>query len=348
MPVMKVSGIMLPQREQTTFWIDGDVLRLDPVLHAETVAEEGWLLPGLVDVHTHPGAETPGDPFDEDLMRRHLTDHRQAGVLAVRAPGSARRIPDWAYDDPSLPRIQSAGRWLASPGMFFEGFGRDVTDEELVAAAIEEARDGTGWCKVIGDWDEGQVVPAGLLHELTEAVHAIGGRVAVHCGTGQGCHNAVMAGADSIEHGWHLDPALLDRMAAQGTALVPTLTPLAGIVEKYSNAEPSARRDRLLRAWAAMFPTIRAAHEAGVPILAGTDSFPCGTVAGEVKLLLEAGLPAQVALGAACWTARTFLGLPSPGDGAPADLLVYDTDPTADLGVLAHPIRIILRGNVIR
>jgi imidazolonepropionase-like amidohydrolase len=121
MAVLKISGIVLPDGEPGAFGIDGDMLRLDPVPHAETIVEKGWLLPGLVDVHTHPGAEIPGDPFDEGLMRRHLIDHRDAGVLAVRTPGSAARIPEGAYGDAGLPRIQSAGRWLASPEMFSRG-----------------------------------------------------------------------------------------------------------------------------------------------------------------------------------------------------------------------------------
>ena len=166
--------------------------------------------------------------------------------------------------------------------------------------------------------------------------------------TEQGCHNAVMAGVDSIEHGMNLDPGLLDRMAAQGTALVPTLTAFGKNAETVRHAEPSPRRDRWLQGWMGVSTTARAAHEAGVTVLAGTDSFPCGTVAGEVELLLRAGLPVEAALGAACWTARSFLGLSSLSDGAPADLLVYDTDPTLEPAVLAHPSRIILRGNVIR
>jgi imidazolonepropionase-like amidohydrolase len=70
-------------------------------------------------------------------------------------------------------------------------------------------------------------------------------------------------------------------------------------------------------------------------------------VAGEVEWLLKAGLPAEAALGAASWTARSWLGLPGLVDGAPADLVAYDTDPTADPAVLAHPSRIILRGRVV-
>jgi imidazolonepropionase-like amidohydrolase len=143
-----------------------------------------------------------------------------------------------------------------------------VTDAEMVAAAVEEATAASGWCKVIGDWQEDQVVPA-------------------------------------------------------------------------------ERREKCLRAWEDILSNVPGAHEAGVTVLAGTDGFPCGTVAGGMALLIQAGLPVEAAVGAACWTARAFLGLSSLTDGAPADLLVYDTDPMLDPAVLAHPSRIILRGNVI-
>jgi imidazolonepropionase-like amidohydrolase len=93
--------------------------------------------------------------------------------------------------------------------------------------------------------------------------------------------------------------------------------------------------------------TVRAAHEAGVTVLAGTDSFPCGTVASEVQWLVRCGLSPESALGAASWSARSWLGLPGLVDGAPADLVAYDTDPTLDIAALSHPRRIILRGRVI-
>ncbi|MCX4744097.1 amidohydrolase family protein [Kitasatospora sp. NBC_01287] len=352
--VLRVRGVVLPEREERSFWIDGDRLRTDPVPGAETVVDGGWLLPGLVDVHTHPGTERRDptergtDLFSDEVLRRHLTDHRDAGVLLVRTPGTAARIPDWVEHDPELPRVRSAGRWLATPGRFFPGFGRDVSEADLVRSAVEEAQASSGWCKVIGDWKYDQpAVPLELLVAVVEAVHAVGGRVAVHCQTAEGCRNAVLAGADSLEHGMHLDPGLLDRMAAQGTALVPTLGVFGAGEERRRAAEPSAARDQWLAGWAGLPPGVRAAHEAGVTVLAGTDSFPCGTVAGEVGWLVRAGLPVAAAVGAASWTARDWLGLPGLVDGGPADLVAYATDPTLDAAALAHPSRIILRGRVI-
>jgi imidazolonepropionase-like amidohydrolase len=394
--VLHVRGTVLPEREERSVWIDGGVLREDPAADAETVADGGWLMPGLVDVHTHPGAERPGDPFDEAVLRRHLADHAAAGVLLIRAPGAAARIPGWAHDADGLPRVRSAGPWLATPGRFFPGWGRHVTEAELAQAAVQEAaaaleaaqdaapggpgpettpgppaaawaasaargpasapapapRPGaaplSGWCKIIGDWawDE-PPVPLAVLREVTSTVHAIGGRVSVHAQTAAGCANAVAAGVDSLEHGMHLDPGLLDQMAAQGTALVPTLNAFAAAAFQLRAGDPGSRRDAYLAGCAAMPPTARAAYEAGVTVLAGTDTHPCGTVAEEVERLISAGLPRGAAVGAASWTARTWLGLPGLTDGAPADLVIFDEDPVAHPDVLHHPRRIILRGQIL-
>ncbi|MFD5429173.1 amidohydrolase family protein [Streptomyces sp. NPDC127084] len=353
---LRIRGVALPEREERTYWIDGETLRTVPPARAaakqvETVVDGGWLLPGLVDVHTHPGTEDPDTPFDEALLRRHLSAHRDAGVLLVRTPGTKGRMPGWVDTEPDLPRVRSAGRWLATPGRFFPGVGRDIEEGELPEAAVEEATASSGWCKIIGDWrwDE-PAVPLDVMRAAVAAVHAAGGRVAVHCQTAEGSRNAVLAGADSLEHGMHLDPELLDLMAAQGTALVPTLSAFARSAERWQRREPSVKRSHWLDGWRGTLDNVRLAHEAGVTVLAGTDSFPCGTVAAESERLAQAGMPADAALGAASWTAREWLGLPGLIDGAPADLVAYDKDPTAvgASGTLGRPKRVILRGRVVR
>ncbi|MEV7087117.1 amidohydrolase family protein [Streptomyces sp. NPDC093085] len=347
---LRIRGVVLPERVERVFRTDGEVLREDPAPGSgEFAVDGGWLLPGLVDVHTHPGTEGLADPFDDAVFRRHLAEHRDAGVLLVRTPGTAARVPGWTAHDRALPRVRSAGRWLATPGRFFPGVGRDIGEDGLVAAAVEEATAADGWCKVVGDWrwDE-PAVPLELLTATVRAVHAAGGRVAVHCQTAEGSRNAVLAGADSLEHGMHLDPDLLDRMAAQGTALVPTLSVFAAGADRRRADAPSARRDDWLAGWAALPGTVRAAYEAGVTVLAGTDSLPCGTVAAESSWLVRAGLPPEAALGAASWAAREWLGLPGLVDGAPADVVAYDRDPVAHPEVLAHPSRIVLKGQVVR
>jgi imidazolonepropionase-like amidohydrolase len=349
MATLEVRGITLPDREPRSLWIDGDTIRTEAVAGAERVVDGGWLVPGLVDVHTHPGTEVPTDSFDESELRRHLTAQRDAGVLLVRTPGTAARMPGWVDDDVDLPRVRSGGRWLATPGRFFPGYGRDIEESELIAACVEEATESSGWCKIIADWMAvDPPVPQDLLTAATDAVHAAGGRVAAHCQTVEGCRNAVLAGVDSIEHGMNLDPDLLDRMAAQQTALVPTLAVFGDREAEVRAGKPSPAQDWWLSGWQRMPPTVRAAHEAGVRVLAGTDSVPFGTVAHEIGWLIRAGLSTEDALAAGSWAARDWLGLPGLVEGAPADIVAFDADPTVDPSALAHPSRIILRGRVVR
>ena len=345
----RVRGTTLPDRETRTLVIDGDQILIDESSTVELLSDGGWILPGLVDAHTHPGSEEPNTEFNDANLRADLLAHRDAGVLLVRVPGSPRRLPKWVYEDPELPRVQSAGNWLIQPGTFYSGGGRQVTNDQIVTAAVEEARASTDWCKIIGDWQpEDPAVPVEVLTEAVTAVHAVGGRVAVHAQTAPGCHNAVMAGTDSLEHGMYLDPGLLDRMTAQGTALVPTLTAFGRAVEWLDTQERTEFNNWLRTGCEEMFPTVRSAYEAGVRVLAGTDSVPFGKITTEVDFLLEAGLPAEVAVGAASWTARDWLGLPGRiSNGVPADLVVYDEDPVRNPGVLAHPKRIILKGRVV-
>jgi imidazolonepropionase-like amidohydrolase len=328
-------------------YADGDRWTTDPVPGAE-LAAEGWVLPGLVDAHTHPGAGSPGEPFTEPLLRKDLTRHVDAGVTLIRAPGIAGEPPEWFGSDPELPRAVHAGPWLAQHGQFFDGWGRRVGHEEMPAVAAAQAAR-TGWAKIIADWmPDNEPVPAAVLREVTTTVHAAGGRVAVHSQHAAGGAAAVAAGVDSLEHGMWLDPDLLTTMAAQGTALTPTLSVLSGDLDGLRRKPDGPRKDWILGGATAHPALVAAAAEAGVVLLAGTDSRPHGKVAAEIRALAAAGVPVDVALGAGSWTARAYLGLPGLVPGAPADAVVYDTDPRADLSVLDAPRAVILRGRLAR
>jgi imidazolonepropionase-like amidohydrolase len=348
-----VRGVSLPGREPVELWTDRGRISRSPVPGARTIAGSGFVLPGLVDVHSHPGAPEPGRPLDEAVLRADLLAHRDAGVTAVRVAGAPGRLPGWVGQDPELPRIISAGPWLSTPGLFFPGWGREVAEADLPDAAAEEAVAGDGWVKLRGDWivdeetvAEPRLLPAGVLSEAVRRVHGAGGRVAIHAMHEVTCRRAVGAGVDSLEHGMWLSHDLLPLMAVQGTALVPTYTPWAGQMEQIRALQPPAR-EWFLDGYARLGSLTVAAHAAGVAVLAGTDFRPHGRVAAEVRHLAAGGLSPEAALGAACWTAREFLGLPGLGDGAPADFVVYDHDPVTDLHVLDHPVHVVLGGRLV-
>jgi imidazolonepropionase-like amidohydrolase len=186
-----------------------------------------------------------------------------------------------------------------------------------------------------------------VLRQIVERVHAVGGRVAVHSQHRAGGTAAVDAGVDSLEHGMGLDPGMLGRMAAQGTALTPTLSVLEGGLPIVRARPDSPRKQWFLDGVSAHPGLVAAAAEAGVTLLAGTDTRPHGGIADEVRALAAAGVPVTTALAAASWTARSFLGLPGLVDGAPADAVVYARDPRTDLDVLSRPEAVILRGRLI-
>jgi imidazolonepropionase-like amidohydrolase len=337
--VLRVRGYGLPSGEIVDLYADGDRWTTDPVANADLVGE-GWVLPGLVDAHTHPGAEAPGTDFNEQLLRNDMREHVAAGVTLIRSPGLAGQPPEWFGADPELPRAVHAGPWFAQNGQFFDGWGRRPSLDELPHLAAEQARR-TGWAKLIGDWrPDDEPIPADVLAAVVAAVHAAGGRVAVHAQHAQAGESAVAAGVDSLEHGMRLDPDLLPQMAVAGIALTPTLSVIEAALGRRSDEESvsAVRAHRQLAVQAA---------EAGVIVLAGTDSRPHGRITDEIGALVAAGVRPADALAAASWAARSYLGWAGLEPEAPADAVVYDADPRSDLSQLASPAAVILRGRLV-
>jgi imidazolonepropionase-like amidohydrolase len=95
--------------------------------------------------------------------------------------------------------------------------------------------------------------------------------------------------------------------------------------------------------------TVARAHAAGVTVLAGTDAGqgPHCVIVDQITMLAEAGMPVTAAIGAASWAARRWLGLACLEPGAPADLVLYDADPSIDLNALRRPALILIDGQVI-
>jgi hypothetical protein len=99
MSVLRVRGYALPDGEPVDLYADADQWTTDGVASAQ-LAAEGWLVPGLVDAHTHPGAEARGQALDESLLRDDLHEHVAAGVTMIRSQGLA--------GDPARPPTRSS------------------------------------------------------------------------------------------------------------------------------------------------------------------------------------------------------------------------------------------------
>jgi imidazolonepropionase-like amidohydrolase len=358
MTALHVSGVVLPEGEHRDVWVRDGRFTFEPVAGAETVSRGGWLLPGLVDAHCHIGIAKGGGHVDDPAgQREQALAERAVGVLALRDCGSP--VDTRALDDePDLPRIIRAGRHLAAPRRYIPDLAIELAPDDLADEVRVQARRGDGWVKLVGDWidrdrgDLGPEWPRPALEAAIAAAHEEGARVTAHTFGTDALPDLIAAGIDCIEHGTGLTEALIGEMAARGTAVVPTLVNVENFPDFAAAGEKRfpSYASTMRRLYANSGAVVRAAYEAGVPVFAGTDAgggIEHGVIADEVRALHAAGLAAEAALAAASWAARAWLGLPCIEEGAPADLVVYDSDPRADLDALRRPQRMLLRGRVV-
>ncbi len=356
--ILHVRGILLPDETERDAWVvDGRLTFTRPAGETETVASGGWITPGFVDAHCHVGLAPQGHVEDPEAQAQQALLDRTAGALLLRDAGSPvdnRSVQD--RDD--LPRLIRAGRHIARTKRYIRGLGVEVEPDGLVAEVERQAAAGDGWVKIAADWIDREVgdlaptFPDDALAAGIARAHELGARVAAHVFGEDALPGLIAAGIDSIEHGTGLTDDLIAAAKQSGAAVVPTLVNIdnfpqiaLGGAEKYPLYAAHMRslfatsRDRIRSAW-----------EAGVPVYTGTDaggSLPHGLIRGEIRALCGAGIPQPEVIALASWRGREWLGLPGLEEGAPADLVVYDTDPRTDLAAVMAPRRMVLRGRVV-
>lgn len=321
---------------------------------------EGWVLPGLVDVHCHIGLDAGGAVDHETATKQALAD-RDSGVLLVRDAGSPLDTR-WVHGRPDLPRLVRSGAHLARPKRYLRNFGLELADvADLPEAARVQARAGDGWVKLVGDWIDRDLGPDGDLRPLwphdvlaaaVAAAHAEAARVTVHAFSEEVVGDLLAAGVDCIEHGTGITRDLMDEVAARGIPVTPTLLQVSQFeaIARQADDRYPVYAARMRRMHERRYQQVRDLFEAGVPLLVGTDAggtIDHGRIADECAELVAAGIPAAEVVAFASWRARAFLGFGSVVEGASADLVVYPADPREDVEVLRHPTAVVLRGHVV-
>jgi imidazolonepropionase-like amidohydrolase len=355
---LHLRGVFLPDETERDAWVlDGRLTFTRPGADADTVATGGWITPGFVDAHCHIGLAPSGHVPDVEGQARQALLDRAAGALLLRDAGSPvdnRSVQ--ARDD--LPRLIRAGRHIARPKRYIRDLGVEVEPHDLVAEVERQVAAGDGWVKLAADWidrDLGDLAPTWPDDALEAAIgraHELGARVAAHVFGEDALPGLIAAGIDSIEHGTGLTDDLIAAAKNAGSAVVPTLVNIDNFPQIAAGG--AGKFPKYAAHMRALFATsrerIRSAYEAGVPIYTGTDaggSLPHGLVRDEIRALVGAGIPQAEVIAQASWRGREWLGLPGLVEGAPADLVVYDTDPRVDLAAVLSPRRMLLRGNVV-
>ncbi len=191
-----------------------------------------------------------------------------------------------------------------------------------------------------------QTLSLAEIQAIVEEARFMEKRTMCHAHGGPGLQAAVEAGIDSIEHGPCLSrtPELLEKMAARGAFLVPTLRIL---VLHRQRGSPWAKR-KASELYDDAIRTVQMAMEMGVPLAMGTDAggYGHGHNATELAHLVDAGMTPMQAIVAGTKTAAECLGMEKEVGtlerGKFADVLVVDGDPLGDVGILDQQERLAL------
>jgi imidazolonepropionase-like amidohydrolase len=161
---------------------------------------------------------------------------------------------------------------------------------------------------------------------------------------------AILAGVDTVEHGYGGTPEVFKLMHDRGTALCPTLgasEAYARYFQTWNGEEPAPESVQENRR------SFQMAMKAGVPICMGGDVgvFAHGRNWLEMEAMQRAGMPApQVMIAATSGNARIFhladRGAVKPG--LLADLVAMPADPTRDVSAVEHVNFVMKGGEVVR
>jgi imidazolonepropionase-like amidohydrolase len=346
------------------------------------------VLPGLIDAHTHIllSGEDNGR-YEEQLLKESWQYRTIEAVVNVRkdlAAGftSMRDVETEGamYSDVDVrtainrglipgPRLEVSTRAISTTGGYpLEGYSPEVPvpsgvqivdgPQEARKAVREQIKYGADLIKIYGTHkfdftSDGKMFsqPTLTLEEvraITNEAHREGVKVACHAYGGEGLHNCIDGGVDSIEHGLDLDDGAVRDMAAKGIWLVPTLYVYEGSTRK---ADEAASGGKVSRA-SLHEPSFRKALAAGVKIAFGTDvgAFDHGTQAFEFEYMTKYGMSPLAAIQAATVKAAELMnwsdqvGAIEPGKFA--DIIAVESNPLDDIRQL-EDVRFVMKGGSV-
>jgi imidazolonepropionase-like amidohydrolase len=345
------------------------------------------LTPGLVEGHSHVLLHAYNETtWNDQVLHEGLalrvaraTNHLRATLLAGFTTVRDLGTEGAAYADVELkqavnqgivpgPRMLVSTRAIVATGSYApKGFalewqvpqGAEEADgiDSLTRVVRDQIGRGADWIKMYGDYRWGPQAgahPTFSSEEMklaVETAQSAGVPVVVHAGTAEGMRRAILAGAETIEHGDAGTPEVFKLMADHKVALCATLA-AGDATSQYGGWKKGQQPDppNIARKRA----SFKAALDAGVTILSGSDVgvFPHGDNARELELMVDYGMPATAALKSATSTAARVLHMENQigavKPGLFADLVAFDGDPTKEIGALRRVKFVMKDGTVYK
>lgn len=344
------------------------------------------LTPGLIEGHSHlflyPYNITDWDTQvlkETDAYRTvratvHAKNTLMAGFTTARDLGTEGA----GYSDVSLkrainegivpgPRLLVAGRAIVSTGSYGpKGYDHDqeimlgaepADGNNLVRVVRDQIGKGADFIKIYADYRwglQGEDQPSFTLDELkliNEVTRSSGRAMVCHAKSKEAIRRAVLAGAETIEHGDFIDVETGKLMKEHNVTFMPTLAAV-DMITQYRGWKKGVAPDpaNVVN----KKKSFKAAMESGVAIGMGGDVgvFPHGENVLEMELMVEYGMkPIDVLKAATSVNAKAFhlenqLGFIK--EGMKADLLVMTGDPSQSIADLRKVKWVMKDGKVVR
>lgn len=344
---------------------------------------DATVLPGLIDAHTHMfNSRKPGGTTEDYMLigvQNAQLDLR-AGITSARDMTSHGN----GYGDVAIRNAINEGRidgpryQVATRGIIWGAQPKDpaVPENPLTAAVVrsaEEARaavrdqisHGADWIKLypagaysFSPTGKDQYVvtyPLPVLQAAIDETHKLGKKAGCHNYGGEGQRNAIIAGCDTIEHGFGLDQEQLNMMAAKNLFYDPTLVRYTEPYMDDNDAKATGGKYRMIPIFEKAVKTAAATKGIKIMVGSGVDgaTFPHGTQALEWEALVKQGglTPARAIQGGTIINAEAMGWQDQVGSvdkGKFADLVAVSGDPLADIGELKRVGFVMKGGKVIR
>lgn len=323
-----------------------------------------FLLPGLIDAHTHVASLSAA----RRALESGVTTIRSASVGAFQDVALREAVKQGTIAGPDVvaagvfvtPELGES--MLADPRLarLAGGVTSEAALRELVRINLDRGVDviktrGTERAGLANTDPRKQVYSEAQLSWIVDEAAKGGIPVMAHAHGDEGAYAAVKAGARSIEHGTFLSDSTLQLMKQRGTFLVPTYITVYDLTQPGGDYDEPALTIRGQFMLPVLGETVRRAHRLGVRIATGGDTSygpeSLSRISGEAAAFVQLGMTPLEAIRAATSTAADLLGIGSRTGsltpGYEADLILVESNPLQDIRALADVLVVISNGRVV-
>ncbi|MBP2057090.1 imidazolonepropionase-like amidohydrolase [Lactobacillus colini] len=331
-----------------------------------------YVMSGLLNSHTHIAADPRTDKWYPETETsgtynalKNLEKGLQGGVTYIRSCGVAFDIDvklaqmrkELPFDG---PQIMPAGMPISIPGGHADSLVGENNDQNVahIVNSVDDVRKAvrlqfkkgakniklmaTGGVMSQGDQVDDTELSLEEMKMAVQEAHLKHMTVCAHAQGELGIHYAVLAGVDSIEHGFYVSDEDIELMKKQGTFLSPTLTAGNQIVEHGKGKLSDFSYQKMCTHVKAFYEHVGKAIRSGVNLALGTDAGtfnnPLEDTAKELVELVKAGATNYQALRAGGLGSATLMKVDdeygSLEPGKYADFLVLKNNPLTDVAAV--------------